>query len=315
MGILGFLTKRKQESATEQERETLTEVAAESEAAKTTAATKLAETRAITATEAETAEETRRATESISATDQAEASATKQRTAQLSTDALSILESLFAGGAEAAAGSQEAISGLAGLAGERTGAFDPQQFVADTLAAAQSEFTNRAETSVNVLSSAIGGTPRDNSAAALLESKIGRDNAAALAGIRATATGQAEDIARENIGQALGANQLGIDTFLQLGDLLRGAVTTGEGEGLVTQTGEARQTALEAAQQTGVSRQLQTTESSTLDTILEIVSAITRSQQTQETQEKAKGTGTGSQTGSLLDAIGQVVDIGKAAGI
>src|SRR3546814_6246747 len=74
--------------------------------------------------------------------------------------------------------------------------------------------------------SAIGGTAADNTMAALLAQRGSNDLAATLAGVRASATQTAAEIARGNVATAAGVNQNTAGTVAEIGNLLKGATTT-----------------------------------------------------------------------------------------
>src|SRR3546814_11854942 len=78
----------------------------------------------------------------------------------------------------------------------------------------------------SALGSAIGGTAADNTMAALLAQLGSNDLAATLAGVRASATQTAAEIARGNVATAAGVNQNTAGTVAEIGNLLKGATTT-----------------------------------------------------------------------------------------
>src|SRR3546814_16690806 len=78
----------------------------------------------------------------------------------------------------------------------------------------------------SALGSAIGGTAADNTMAAFLAQRSSNDLAATLAGVRASATQTAAEIARGNVATAAGVNQNTAGTVAEIGNLLHGATTT-----------------------------------------------------------------------------------------
>src|SRR3546814_10422962 len=65
-----------------------------------------------------------------------------------------------------------------------------------------------------------------NTMAALLAQRGSNDLAATLAGVRASATQTAAEIARGNVATAAGVNQNTAGTVAEIGNLLKGATTT-----------------------------------------------------------------------------------------
>src|SRR3546814_1340010 len=66
----------------------------------------------------------------------------------------------------------------------------------------------------------------DNTMAAFLAQRGSNDLAATLAGVRASATQTAAEIARGNVATAAGVNQNTAGTVEEIGNLLKGATTT-----------------------------------------------------------------------------------------
>src|SRR3546814_709458 len=104
--------------------------------------------------------------------------------------------------------------------------FDPVSFVNDSVAAARNRGEQTLQESNSALGSAIGGTAADNTMAALLAQRGSNDLAATLAGVRASATQTAAEIARGNVATAAGVNQNTAGTVAEIGNLLKGATTT-----------------------------------------------------------------------------------------
>src|SRR3546814_17492082 len=77
----------------------------------------------------------------------------------------------------------------------------------------------------SALGSAIGGTAADNTMAALLAQRGSNDLAATLAGVRASATQTAAEIARGNVATAAGVNQNTAGTVAEIGHLPKGEQT------------------------------------------------------------------------------------------
>src|SRR3546814_13642290 len=84
----------------------------------------------------------------------------------------------------------------------------------------------------SALGSAIGGTAADNTMAAFLAQRGSNDLAATLAGVRASATQTAAEIARGNVATEAGVNQNTAGTVAEIGNLLKGAPTTTSQESL-----------------------------------------------------------------------------------
>src|SRR3546814_895803 len=80
--------------------------------------------------------------------------------------------------------------------------FDPVSFVNDSVAAARNRGEQTLQESNSALGSAIGGTAADNTMAAFLAQRGSNDLAATLAGVRASATQTAAEIARGNVATA-----------------------------------------------------------------------------------------------------------------
>lgn len=117
------------------------------------------------------------------------------------------------------------ITALSDMIGGRTG-FNGDQFVADTVNAARTRGEQTLQEQTSAASSAIGGTPATNSMAALLAQRGRNDLESNLAGIRASATAQAEDIQNKNLGAAIEA-QSGIAGIGQaLTEAIKGGQTT-----------------------------------------------------------------------------------------
>src|SRR3546814_692276 len=96
----------------------------------------------------------------------------------------------------------------------------------DSVAAARNRGEQTLQESNSALGSAIGGTAADNTMAALLAQRGSNDLAATLAGVRASATQTAAEIARGNVATAAGVNQNTAGTVAEIGNLLKGATTT-----------------------------------------------------------------------------------------
>src|SRR3546814_18469139 len=104
--------------------------------------------------------------------------------------------------------------------------FDPVSFVNDSVAAARNRGEQTLQESNSALGSAIGGTAADNTMAAFLAQRGSNDLAATLAGVRASATQTAAEIARGNVDTAAGVNQNTAGTVAEIGNLTTGEPTT-----------------------------------------------------------------------------------------
>lgn len=269
---------------------------------KITEATKESTSSIVSSGSQTTQQETANLRDQSTTSEQIASGGTTQLTSQFGSDALKLLESLFKESGANVTGSQARSQSLADLATRNaTSGFDPVAFVADTLQAAESRFNRETAESLNVLGNQLGGTERGNSAAALIKGRLEEENRASLAGIRAQATGTAQDIVRQNISQAAGLEGFNLENLVQIGELLRGAETTGQVD--TTSQQATKGTAAESATgtQTGAQQTRQEQETQALDTLLEIVNAITSQTASSTSEGTSDKTTKEKESGSLLD--------------
>ncbi len=155
--------------------------------------------------------------------------ATKQTTSAFSDSTLGAIE--------------RAVGDLFGKVGGSTpiSAFDKDAFVSDTVGSASADIGAGLESNVNQLITNLGGNANSNSMASLLTNRLRNDAAAEVAGVRAKATSQAEEIARNNAlaaSQVSGQDQNFLTTLL---GALKGGVTTTTGSESTT-TAQNQQT-------------------------------------------------------------------------
>lgn len=118
------------------------------------------------------------------------------------------------------------IAGLSSAISGRATAFDPTQFVNDSVAAARSKGENALQESTSSFQNQIGGTSGTNSAAALIAARGRGDLEASIIGAKANAEATAQGIANQNLTTAVGAQKGVADIGTQLADVLKGASTT-----------------------------------------------------------------------------------------
>lgn len=202
-----------------------------------------------------------------------------------------------------AGGIESSIQGLLGDLGETAstlssgidnlGNFNADAFIQGVMQQAQAQQQSQLDQSINGLIDTIGGTPQSNSMSALLAGKLTNESAANLAGIRSQATGQAEDIMRQNLGAQAGA-------MASVNDLIPAIIQAFKG-GNVTGTSVAEEIAnligsgtTQTAEQ---SNQQQTTQQNQLSTTLQIINQLLNTTEhtagTETTKEKTKSGGGG----------------------
>lgn len=175
--------------------------------------------------------------------------------------------------------------------------FNKDEFVEGGYRAAESRATEDTNTALNSIYDRLGGRDDNNSMATLLANRARNDTAANLAGVRASLTGQAEGIARENFGADL-AGQGQSQGFLNnlLGALKGGtANTTGAIQTAENSTG---QTAGTSAQQTAENTTQQQTQVQQLLEILQnAMSGTEHTVGTEKTKTKGLEIGGGASVG------------------
>jgi hypothetical protein len=188
---------------------------------------------------------------------------------------------------------EKAVGDLFGKVGGTTpiSAFDKEAFISNTVGKAASDIGAGLESNVNQLITNLGGTAGTNSMGALLTNRLRNDAAAEVAGVRATTTAQAEEIARSN---ALAGSQIAGQDQGFLGQLLgalKGGVTTTTGTES-TQTAQDQQT-----QNTGTSNtaertsQQQSQQSTQTQQLIEMMSQLLSGTTNTKGTENVKGTG------------------------
>lgn len=175
------------------------------------------------------------------------------------------------------------------ISGTATG-FDPESFVNDTVLAARTRGEQTLQESDAGLQSMIGGTAGTNSMAALLANRGRNDLEASLAGIRAGAVGQAEDIRNKNLATAVGAQGSLTDQAAGLGGILKGATTTVDMTTLTDQLSQLLGTQGQTTQNQSNTATAETQNTATTQLIAELVNALTNQSSTTIGTEKAQGT-------------------------
>lgn len=194
---------------------------------------------------------------------------------------------------------EKAVSDLFGKVGGAApvSAFDKDSFISDTVGSASADINAGLESNVNQLITNLGGTASTNSMGALLTNRLRNDAAAEVAGVRANATTQAEEIARNN---ALASSQIaGQDqSFLGqlLGALKGGQITTTGTESTTTATDQQTQNTgtTNTAEQTQQQQSQQTTQTQQLiEMMSQLLSGTTNTKGTENTTQTNKSSGGG----------------------
>lgn len=144
-------------------------------------------------------------------------------------------------------GQQAINTRLQQLAAEGAGAgFDPNAYADRVTAAAATRAQGDLESRINSMQSQVGGTETGNTMAALLGQRLRTDAATELAGVRASAEAQGQQIRQQQQGsitdQMLGLQGAGSDTLQGLITALRGAQGTETQVGTSTGTETSRDT-------------------------------------------------------------------------
>lgn len=308
--VLGLLTGKKQKTKSQSE----SQFEQSQENRQTQEGTRQAEsTRSSEQTGAQTQTQTGTETGSQTSTQTGTTTQTGTqtgRTQSFSNEALAALESMFGSAGEAAGAGRAAMEQLLAATMGRVSSFNPEEYVAATLRAADQQFRDQFDPSMNAVASAIGGTADTNSMAALLKARGESEHAARMGGVQAQATATANEIMRGNIAQAGNQAQAMLQDLLSIGELLKGGQTTGEqvlaSTGTQTQTGTTDTTRSSAVQ-----ADTQTTQRATeTQSLLEILNMIAEAEARARGTQSSKGESTTKSRGSLLDAIGGIVDIG-----
>lgn len=193
----------------------------------------------------------------------------------------------------------ENIAGLSDMISGRKG-FNGEQFVADTVGAARGRGEQTLQESDSAFASRVGGTAKTNSMAALLAERGRNDLETNLAGIRAQATGQAEQISNQNLGAATDAQSGLAGIGAALAEAAKGGSTATDMTSLTDQISQliGRDTSLTQNQQS-----TKANESSTTNQLLAQIQEML----TQQTERKA-GT-------EKIDTRGKSGGFGISAGI
>lgn len=185
------------------------------------------------------------------------------------------------------------IADLSNAIAGRTNSFNASQFVADTVTAAKTAGEAELQESNSKYQSAIGGSAATNSMAALLAQRGTNDLNASLAGIRANATAQAEDIANKNLTTAAGVQGQLADIAAGLTGQLKGATTTTDMTTLTDELSKILNTqAGSTAQQTQTSEQQTSQMTQLLNQLQTLLGASSESTNLTST-EKVKGKSSG----------------------
>lgn len=198
-------------------------------------------------------------------------------------DALSgATRDVLAGGVNA-----DSIARLTSMIDGRT-QFDANSFVNDTVDAARNRGEQQLQEQNSTFQSQVGGSAGTNSMAALLAQRGRNDLESNLAGIRAQAVGQAEQIQNANLGAVLEA-QTGIAGIgAALAEAAKGGQTTTDMTSLTDQLSQliGKDTNLQSSRQSGTSN-----ETSTTNQLLTQIAQLLTSQHTNEkTTENITGT-------------------------
>lgn len=170
------------------------------------------------------------------------------------------------GDSELGAGQTAINTRLQQLAAEGSGAgFDPNAYADRVTAAAATRAQGDLESRINSMQSQVGGTETGNTMAALLGQRLRTDAATEIAGVRASAEAQGQQIRQQQqqstTDQMLGLQGAGSDTLQGLITALRGAQgtetqvgsTTGSQTSRDTTTGTTRTNADSVSTSTGTS--------------------------------------------------------------
>jgi hypothetical protein len=138
--------------------------------------------------------------------------------------------------------------------------FDPTAFVNGITQAATSTAMGQQESDINQLEAGTGGTTGTNSAAALLANKIRTNTASQIAGVRSSATAQAQQIVGQRAQTAAGLSSSLNDSIGGMLQLLEGAgaTTTNSSTGRNALTGNTRDSSYGVTDTSNTQQQNQT---------------------------------------------------------
>lgn len=187
----------------------------------------------------------------------------------------------------------DSSSDLSGLALDKQGAFDADQFISSVVNRASGVIAGDVGTANRVAASAIGGTEATNSQAALLSSKQRESGAEALAGIEAQATAQAQNIGSQQIRDLLGIQTAEDQGLTSLISAIKGGQTFGTQATTGTEATQSTQETESAQLFEQLSTQLGLSTEDTMQTILKLI----ESEGTKATSRDVDTTATRSTTG------------------
>lgn len=174
----------------------------------------------------------------------------------------SFIESIMGGGAGAAALSE-------------LGKFDSQAFIENVMTGAKATAQDSLDEGVNGLISAIGGNASENSATALLQNKMTNATNASLAGTRAQAEGQAQQILGNRAAATTAAQSGDMNALAQILNSIKGGETTGTATGTNNQTQTGTTNSSETSNQTNNSNTQ--TQQTAIEMIQQLLNGTTNS--------------------------------------
>jgi hypothetical protein len=151
------------------------------------------------------------------------------------------------------------------------GTFDAQSFIDNTMKSALSQATDQFEQGVNSISSNVGGSANENSAAALLANRLENATNSSLAGTRASAEQAAQGIQVQRAGAVAAASQGEQNALAQILNAIKGGVTSSN---QTNQQGQNTNQSTNTSENTNTSQNTNSTQ-----TALEIINQLLNSQQ------------------------------------
>lgn len=180
-------------------------------------------------------------------------------------------------------------TGAAGGSAELGGSFDHAAYVNDAVAGVEQKANTALNTGINSLYDNVGGKDDSNSMVALLANQARADTGGVVAGARASAEGQAQEIERQRYLAGLQGSGQTQSFLANLLGTLKGGVSTTEGQTATneSQSGQSSQTGTSA--QAGTSNQQ--TAQNQVQTLSELLASILKGTEHTVGTEKEKSKG------------------------
>ncbi len=179
-----------------------------------------------------------------------------------------------------------------GAAVDKLGAFDPTQFINDTVAGASQGINDNLHTQVGALFDNIGGTANSNSAAALLQGSLQNNADSAIAGVRANATGQAAQIQQGNLAGITSALSSTTGLAPALINALKGGNVTTNQTDLAKQIADLTNSTTGVNTSTEQTQQQQEQSQQTIQTLTQLITQLMNTTQHETGTSTTQGTQT-----------------------